>query len=83
MAAYKLATKIDESGEIRLSELPFRAGEEVEIIILSREPVLGTRQAAASRTLQEQLPPVTRRLLGVARGVSEEDYQRYLEEKYR
>lgn len=82
MAAYKLATKIDESGEIRLSELPFRAGEEVEIIILSREPVPGPRQAA-SKTLQEQLPPVTRRLLGIARGVSEEDYHRYLEEKYR
>ena len=75
MAAYKLATKIDENGEIRLSELPFRAGEEVEIIILSREPVSGARQVAASKTLEEELPPVTRRLLGVARGVSEEDYQ--------
>lgn len=28
------------------------------------------------------LPPVTRRLLGIARGVDEEDYRRYLEEKY-
>jgi len=28
------------------------------------------------------LPPVTRRLLGIARGVDEEEYRRYLEEKY-
>ena len=35
------------------------------------------------KALQEQLPPLTRRLLGVARGVSEEDYKRYLEEKHR
>ena len=31
---------------------------------------------------REQLPPITRSLLGVAKGVSEEDYYRYLEEKY-
>lgn len=83
MAAYKLATKIDESGEIHLSELPFQAGEEVEVIILSREPVSATSQAAVSETLREQLPPVTQRLVGIGRGVSEEDYKRYLEEKYR
>ena len=35
-------------------------------------------------TVEEQdLPPVTRRLLGVASGVDEEDYRRYLEEKHR
>ena len=82
MAAYKLATKIVESGEIHLSALPFQAGEEVEVIILSREPVSATSQEAASETLQEPLPPVTRRLVGIARGVSEEDYKRYLEKKY-
>lgn len=31
----------------------------------------------------EELPPTTRRLLGIAHGVDEEDYHRYLEEKYR
>lgn len=31
----------------------------------------------------EELPPTTRRLLGIAQGVDEEDYHRYLEEKYR
>lgn len=35
------------------------------------------------KALQEQLPQVTQRLLGIASGVSEEDYKRYLEEKYR
>jgi hypothetical protein len=31
---------------------------------------------------REQLPPITRSLLGIAKGVTEEDYYRYLEEKY-
>ena len=30
----------------------------------------------------EQLSPVTKELLGLARDAKEEDYQRYLEEKY-
>jgi hypothetical protein len=81
MPSYKMAAKIDESGEIRLSELPFQAGEEVEIIIRRREP--GSTEAKMSEVVREQLPPVTQRLLGAARGVSEEDYIRYLEEKYR
>jgi predicted secreted protein len=80
MSAYKVATRIDDSGEIRLSELPFAAGQEVEIIILSRDPETRTTVPAA---LAEPLPPVTQRLLGIARGVGEEDYHRYLEEKHR
>ena len=31
----------------------------------------------------EELPPKTRRLLGISQGVDEEDYHRYVEEKYR
>ncbi|HEX9945342.1 MAG TPA: hypothetical protein VGG03_25305 [Thermoanaerobaculia bacterium] len=81
MHSYKVATRIDESGEIRLSELPFQAGEEVDVIILRREPEATVIEAPDG--FHEQLPPITRRLLGVARGVSEEDYLRYLEEKYR
>jgi hypothetical protein len=81
MSAYKVATRIDDSGEIRLSELPFQAGEEVDVIILSREP--DSMAAKAPESLREQLPPATRRLLGIARGVGEEDYRRYLEEKHR
>ncbi|HEY0513378.1 MAG TPA: hypothetical protein VGH73_15820 [Thermoanaerobaculia bacterium] len=81
MSAYKVATRIDDSGEIRLSELPFKAGEEVDVIILSREP--DSTAAKAPEAFREQLPPVTRRLLGIAHGVSDEDYRRYLEEKHR
>jgi hypothetical protein len=32
---------------------------------------------------REPLPPLTQRLLGIARGLDEEDYHRYLAEKYR
>ncbi len=81
MDTYKVATRIGQSGEIRLSALPFEAGEEVDVIILRREPNGSGEER--SDALHDQLPPITRRLLGVARGVSEEDYRRYLEEKYR
>lgn len=81
MDTYKVATRIDESREIHLSELPFQAGEEVDVIIFRREPNGSGKDR--SDALRDHLPPVTRRLLGVARGVSEEDYKRYLEEKYR
>ena len=80
MAAYKVSTKIDQTGEIRLSELPFQAGEVVEVIILRHDPEPGSGENA--RTPVEQLPPVTRRLLGIARGVDESDYRRYLEDKH-
>jgi hypothetical protein len=82
MSAYKVAARIDDSGAIRLSELPFQAGEEVDVIILRREPN-GSGADLSPDALRDQLPPLTRRLLGVARGASEADYKRYLEEKYR
>ena len=81
MDTYKTATRIDDSGEIRLSALPFPPGEEVDVIVLRRDR--GLDQAAESDELRGQLPPVTRRLLGIARGVTEEDYHRYLEDKHR
>jgi hypothetical protein len=37
MDAYKTAAKIEDKGELRLSGLPFQAGEEVEVILLRRE----------------------------------------------
>jgi hypothetical protein len=74
MPAYKTAAKIEPSGELRLHELPFAAGEEVEVIIQRKEP---------EPEWVQQLPPVTRSLLGAAQGVEEGDYHRYLEEKYR
>ncbi len=81
MDTFKVATRVDEGGTIHLSELPFQAGEEVDVVVVRREPNGSGREGHDD--LRDQLPPVTRRLLGVARGVSEEDYKRYLEEKYR
>jgi hypothetical protein len=37
MDAYKTAVKIGQEGELRLSGLPFHAGDEVEVILLRRE----------------------------------------------
>ena len=82
MDEYKVATRIEENGEIRLSSLPFQAGEEVDVIISRREPET-SQEEEDSDQLRDQLPPVTRRLLGAARGAREEDYHRYLEEKHR
>lgn len=38
MQAYKTEARLDEAGELHLSELPFRSGDEVEVIVLRREP---------------------------------------------
>ena len=38
MQAYKTAAKIERKGELRLLDLPFQAGEEVEVILLRHEP---------------------------------------------
>ncbi|HYH46915.1 MAG TPA: hypothetical protein VEG34_14625 [Thermoanaerobaculia bacterium] len=39
MQAYKTAAKIEREGELRLLDLPFHAGDEVEVILLHRQPV--------------------------------------------
>jgi hypothetical protein len=39
MQAYRLETVVPQNGELRLKQLPFRPGEMVEIIVLSRSPV--------------------------------------------
>ncbi|HSG40453.1 MAG TPA: hypothetical protein VLE27_12505 [Thermoanaerobaculia bacterium] len=85
MRTYKVEAKIDDDGGLRLSELPFEAGQEVEVLIVSLEPepVEHLEDDEATKALRETLPPITRRLLGAARGAKEEDYYRYLEEKYR
>lgn len=86
MSAYKIATRIDGNREIRISGLPFKAGEEVDVVIRSREPeeqLEGSKPAQKTQELEEQLPSITRSLVGMARGVDEEDYLRYLEDKHR
>lgn len=37
MQAVRIETTIGENGEVRLTKLPFRAGERVEVIVLPRE----------------------------------------------
>jgi hypothetical protein len=39
MQAYKTAATIEREGELRLVDLPFQTGDEVEVILLLREPV--------------------------------------------
>jgi hypothetical protein len=39
MKAYKTTVRIQRNGELRLSDLPFQEGDEVEVVILHREPV--------------------------------------------
>lgn len=38
MQAVRFETTVDENGEVRLTRLPFRAGERVEIIVLQQAP---------------------------------------------
>ncbi|HYU31412.1 MAG TPA: hypothetical protein VEW48_04560 [Thermoanaerobaculia bacterium] len=44
MQAYKTAAKIERQGELRLLDLPFQAGDEVEVILLRREPAEPTQR---------------------------------------
>ena len=37
MQAVRIETTIGENGEVRLTKLPFKAGERVEVIVLPRE----------------------------------------------
>ena len=67
MAAYKIATKIDGNREIRISE----------------EGPDKSKPTQEAQELEKQLAPLTRGLLGIARGTDEEDYLRYLEDKHR
>jgi hypothetical protein len=39
MQAYRLETVVPQNGELRLKQLPFRPGEMIEIIVLSRSLV--------------------------------------------
>jgi hypothetical protein len=37
MQAYRTETKVNQDGSVTLRELPFAAGDEVEVIVLPRE----------------------------------------------
>ena len=38
MHPYRCDARIDESGDLRISQLPFRPGDEVEVIVRPRRP---------------------------------------------
>lgn len=42
MQAYRLETVLPQDGELRLKHLPFRPGEMIEIIVLSRSRLQST-----------------------------------------
>ena len=47
MKAYRVEKQVSANGELKLSALPFQAGEEVEVIILSREKSHSSTQPSA------------------------------------
>lgn len=49
---YRCETRIDETGHLRLSQLPFDPGDEVEVIVRRRRP----RMESASRYPLRGLP---------------------------
>ena len=38
MNAHRIETTVDQDGSLTLSDIPFQAGDEVEVIILARPP---------------------------------------------
>lgn len=57
MDAFKVATRIEPGGELHLSELPFSAGDEVEVIVLRQERKLnGDRYPLRGRPLRYDRP---------------------------
>ena len=38
MNPIRIETKVDEHGELHLTQLPFRAGEAVEVIVVAKAP---------------------------------------------
>lgn len=51
MQAYKAEVKIEREGELRLLDLPFRAGDEIEVILLRREPTQAAKNPYPLRGL--------------------------------
>jgi len=54
MEAYKTAAKIGDRGQLRLSNLPFSAGEEVEVILLRRPKPARDRETKSRYPLRGQ-----------------------------
>jgi hypothetical protein len=58
MQAYRIETTVKEDGSLTLEEVPFRAGEEVEVIVLARGRSLpqGDRYPLRGKPLQYDDP---------------------------
>jgi hypothetical protein len=58
MQAYRIETTVKEDGSLILEEVPFRAGEEVEVIVLARGRSLpqGDRYPLRGKPLQYDDP---------------------------
>jgi hypothetical protein len=54
MQAYRVATTLQQDGTLTLSNLPLRAGETVEVIILVSSPVAVDRQQSPLRGVPVQ-----------------------------
>jgi hypothetical protein len=54
MSTYHVETKLTEDGRLTLRDLPFRAGEAVEVIVMSRttEALSGDRYPLRGRPIQ-------------------------------
>lgn len=57
MRAYRKYVVIEDSGQVTLSDMPFQAGERVEVVVIADEPI-----PATNRTTLEQLLKTTQAL---------------------
>jgi hypothetical protein len=56
MQAYRFEAVVPENGELRLKQIPFRPGEIVEIIVLSRAPLQGVKFPLKNTVLKFENP---------------------------
>lgn len=57
MQAYRTETVVPQDGELHLKQLPFRPGEWVEVIVLSRMDQAGTHSFALKDTVVKYEAP--------------------------
>lgn len=75
----KLTLRLDESLIVFGKHWARDRGKTLSALV---SDYLATLERMPSRTGLDDLPPLTKSLLGLASGVDEEAYHRYVEEKY-
>ena len=77
----KLTLRLDDRLVRRAKEEAYKRGKSVSMMVAEYFDELGS----SPRKRREDLPPITKSLVGVLRGkrVSEEDHKRHLMEKHR